>query len=463
MRLVHLFCLCAWLGSTTTALVFAQGPIIDSDPAPGRSPGPPVNYSWPLSAAAEVVEAERKENAKKALNTAATSSVAPHSTVLGNYNGSRAETPPARSILSSSTTATLSDEQNNLSSRSSNNSTSNRERKEVKGERQRQEPQHHQNEEINQRTRAADGRVLAGDSQSVTMPVLVANPPMNNSSASPVTINDAATPKYTPPTAAIENSPTVSADELKNPVSPRNRRSSSVANQINTTLTTTRPIELIERIGVATVQSPGLMGDDLGEMEVNLFCGDSPAERGARERSYASEPDDVLIKLPASELHGGEFASDGGGRVDSVTVITRNDDDHVSAAPPDLTTTKSGDVPSVGNESVFPGATVNPLTSYTPQSSDGEAAAAESSSSPPGAPLTTQSSSSAAHSSSSQHPVDGSASEVTWDKITRDHGVPVLVDVTHDVFDSRFGLVAGVEYRGKRGYNGLRVELFMLL
>lgn len=480
MRFAHLYCLLALLGQTTaTALVFAQGPIIDSDPAPGRSPGPPVNYSpAPLSGKKDnwrrlhdKIEAlQRVEEGVATASSAVANTPTTHtppaivasptsasllSTAVddNNYNGSssaRRSSAAGRETPASgdgSTTSGPVDEQNNLSRHRKSNNNDKRRAKQRDDEERVEEVQNHQNDKttkdmrqgISQKSKkrsTLDGKSLAGDTLNNTSR-------SSSTSVPPVPVNDARTSP-----SEFENNQRVSKNTNPGP-SLRNRRntpSSQSSNKVTTMATAKAPQEAIERIAVATVESSigssRIMADeddDWGTEDVNLFCGgDTPLERKERQRSYASEPDDVLVKLPSSELFSGSSQSGAEGDVsakDPVAVITTNED--VSGAP---ATTKS----VAENVKVGARAGVDPAaTGYPDQSPSISTVGVVTTSSPP-PPPTAPAFLSASGDSKSQ------GSRAQGDDLARDHGVPVFVDVTHDDFDSRFGLVAGIEYRGKR-------------
>lgn len=486
MRFVHLYCLLALLGQTTaTALVFAQGPIIDSDPAPGRSPGPPVNYSpVPLSgkkanlrrfddkigalqkvegvavASSAVVNTPSTHTPPAFISSPTASSLLSTAVDDNNYNGSSSARrssaagrgPPASG--DGSTTSSPVDERNNLSHhhKSSNNNDNSR-AKQRSEEEKVEEVQNHQNDkttkdmrqEISQRSKkrgTLDSKSLAGDTLN--------NSSRSPSTSAPVTVNDARTSP-----SDIENNRRVSKNTNPGP-SLRNRRntpSSQSSNKVTTMATAKAPQEAIERIAVATVESSidssriimADEDDDLGAEDVNLFCGgDTPSERKERQRSYASEPDDVLVKLPSSELFSGSSQSGAEEDVsvkDPVTVITTNED--VSGEAP--ATTKS----VAENVKVYARAGVDPAaTGYPDESPSISTVGVVTASSPPPPPTAPAFLSASGEGSTSQGRSGGD--KARGGDFARDHGVPVFVDVTHDDFDSRFGLVAGIEYRGKR-------------
>lgn len=502
-----------WL--TTIALVFAQGPIIDSDPAPGRSPGPPVNYT-PLSAA---VEANSGFNAKDGITSSASYSSpppsqsstfspappalptanpmppvsfpSPHSTVPGNYGGfsattRRTETPASNggvgvgdvNISARQRTGNVPDEQNNLSVHgnahspqtptiynSNNNKSTTESRSSTVGlansvdgvvSPRKEESQRHQVEgsgDLQEITKRASAEEIIG-MPAARVVVAAEEDTLNNSTTRPVTnkTND----------AAISSGPTpvtMADDEPSDLLSFRNRRSS---NQVTTTIAGPSGTESIERIAVATVPSSRrvvrIMEDD-SDGDVRLFCGGAELEKG-----FFSEPNDVLVKLPSSEL----FRGSGG---DAVAVISRNEGDDDDGAGDVLSgvagTTKSGRDESLAVENVkvySVEGTVTPATSYPYPSPSMRrhstvVAGVESvtRSSIVGAVLSTPSNPPPDHAAEKRHKNGGGKgvpqeSHFPSDGEEEGEGLPVLVDVTHGVFDTRSGLVAGLEYQGKCGY-----------
>lgn len=479
MRLVYLCSVLALVGQTTalvttSSTVFAQGPIIDNDPAPGRSPGPPVNYQ-PLSftspSSSSATELTKKNPLKDVLSTAPphppSSTLSSfehsrlHSTVLGNYKDESTLSPPTTTDTETPATSTVDEQQwNNSTTHDKDNEGSGR-RGDVAVKEDKQKPLQNLNNHEEITTKAITGRIE--QAEEITQNGTKANTEVTeekrkdtlNYSTTPLAIINDATEDSLPrrrTTITIEKnlteSKTKNRNNIPNPevtsagnvlmVSPRSRRSNRV--------TTTSPsMGLIERIPVVTVKSKSalalhLKDDEEDEWdrvgEVNLFCGDSVVERKQRERSYSSEPDDVLIMLPGRDLSGDHSEVAEGG--DSVTVITTREDVTTTASSVSL-----GNESLVGNRKVF--ANVSDLYQSTSQSPSVE----DTSSTQGMSGIATESGSdskSAVHQKAAEERRGVPAPE----EITRDHkGVPVLVDVTHDAFESRFGLVAGIEYRGE--------------
>lgn len=490
MRLVYLCSVLALIGQTTalvttSSTVFAQGPIIYNDPAPGRSPGPPVNYqplsfTSPSSSSAVIKTATEptKENTLK--DVLLTSSPLPpsstvsssehsrlHSTVLGNYKDESTLSPRTTTDTETPATTAVDEQQwNNSTTHHKDNERRGR-REEVAVEEDKQKPQQNLTNPEEITTKAITGQMGQAEeitqsgtkvSAEVTEEKKKRKDTLNYSTTPLAIINDATegTGRGSLPrrrtTITIENNLTESKNNnnIPNPevtsagnvlmVSPRSRRS-------NRGTTTSPSMGQIERIPVVTVKSKSAIAlhlkddeeEELGRVgEVNLFCGDSVVERKQRERSYASEPDDVLIKLPGRDLSGDHSEVAEG--EDSVTVITTRGDVGV--------TTTSSSV-SLGNESLVGTRKVNANVSDLFQSTSQSLSVEETSATQGMSGIATESGSdskSAVH----QKTAEERKGVPSPEEITRDHkGVPVLVDVTHDAFESRFGLVAGIEYRGE--------------
>lgn len=393
--------------------MFAQGPIIDSDPAPGRSPGPPVNSSTSSS--------------------------------INQFNGTL--TPPSVESSAPNDSAlffssSLPAETNHSDDNQSTNKMGEEEEEEQKPSRNSQ-PDH-----LNIVTNS-NPSALAQNEEILGERLEVEESSMNNSSATPggTTIKDALVSSGNKPRAS-KNKDSVSTSTTAWPRNRRSNRGTGKASPAAKTTTTTPPDPVL-RIAVATVQSSD-QDNDLGQ--VNLFCGDTLEERRQRERRFASEPDDVIVKLQSSQVFWGRNKSesgmkrrDGDGDIDDDTQRMWQASDEV-----DTNTT----VPSPSSVSSVNEGDVYPVTSYPDQSSSSSSSSVVTTHSSPhtdpsvGIDADVGRSDRVKNNGNIMANDKGGGFEAK-DSKTRDHGVPVLVDVTHDVFDSRFGLVAGIEYRGK--------------
>ena len=355
MRFLHL---CGLLALTVTNIVFALGPIIDSDPAPGRSPGPPVNYS---ALSASVPGGEGEDIGKGVRPFAVPAPSHGHSTVSGNYEDT--------ALSATSSTETPATPSSPLTVHGRNNLRSN----------------HLANEEESPR------QGLRGEKEEEEE----GNPP--------------STPSYIVTTTkeAKEGRWSGDSEEEERFASPRNRRSSN-----GVTATTIGPKETIERIPVATVQGEATTdGEWQEEPEVVLFCADSDSERKERERSFFNDMNDVLVKLPETRVSVVKWSEQ----------LKSGDEKVVSETPGSVD--KRVESEKISLESI----------------GDIQSSVAV-------APLVTP---------NINQEVGDNKSEVNEnkeqqeEKTFRDHGVPVGIAVTHEVFDSLFGLVADLEYRGK--------------
>lgn len=392
--------------------MFAQGPIIDSDPAPGRSPGPPVNSSTSSS--------------------------------INQFNGTL--TPP--SVESSAPNDSALFLSSSLPAET-NHSDDNQSTNKMGEEEEEQKPSRNSQPDHQNIVTNSNRSALAQNEEILGERLEVEESSMNNSSATPggTTIKDALVSSGNKPRAS-KNKGSVSTSTTAWPRNRRSNRGTGKASPAAKTTTTTPPDPVL-RIAVATVQSSD-QDNDLGQ--VNLFCGDTLEERRLRERRFASEPDDVIVKLQSSQVFWGRNKSesgmkrrDGGGDIDDDTQRMWQASDEV-----DTNTT----VPSPSSVSSVNEGDVYPVTSYPDQSSSSSSSSVVTTHSSPhtdpsvGIDADVGRSDRVKNNGNIMANDKGGGFEAK-DSKTRDHGVPVLVDVTHDVFDSRFGLVAGIEYRGK--------------
>lgn len=420
MRVVYLCCVFT-LVAPSTSLLITQGP---DDPAPGRSPGPPVNYS--------ALFEEEYANAFLSRVSTTNRPPSPPQTTFNNgpwpvilkNNGTTLTTalkvPPVTTedvSLSSSSPPAV----HIIPSRSNDSGDAEEE----------EEPQNNQNEKTNDRTsrrhRSGEKVKAAGDKSAT----------MNNSEIPPVTAANDATESsaaentkrtgglvYSIDSSGDGSDPTVSNILLTSPslLWPRARRSSSnrITTQATTTMRAIAAAEAVERIPVATVQS-GISGsllvleDEFDDNDVNLFCGDSAEERQQREQSYADERDRVLVKLPDSENFK-TIRGDG----KNIGATSDKGRDAVDVAASEGVLVSDSEI-SFGYQS---SSTMSPAVS-------GIGGAEE---------FSTQS-----ESDSISEGKNGDEIKVP----VKDNTVHIVVDVIHDVFDSFYGLVADLEYSGE--------------
>lgn len=380
--------------------MFAQGPIIDSDPAPGRSPGPPVNSS--------------------------------KSSSINQFNDS-VDVPSTPSLMTSSSPP--NDSALFLGTLLPDDSLLEVAEVEVEAQKQPENNQQDQQNNASNPSELGQGGEIQGGRSS-----------MNNSSTTPrgTTIKDASVSNGNKPRTS-KNKGSVSTSST---AWPRNRRSNGGKGKTTPATTTMTPPDIV-RIAVATVESSD-QDDYLGQ--VNLFCGDTPEERRLRERRYASEPDDVIVKLQSSEVFWGLNKSESGmkgrdGNGDTEGKWRSSDNVDTNTTEPSLSSVNEGDVTSYPDHSSSSSSSI--VTTYSSPNTDTIDRVHPSVGFDVDDDVRRGDRVKDIDTVANDKGGGNSGVFEAKDGRTRDHGVPVRVDVTHDVFDSRFGLVAGVEYRGK--------------